>query len=148
MGEPRSDHPISAGQISLPESFHTDPFEVVADPSMSVDAKRALLAGWASDARAVQDHPALRQLDSGAIVEIDAVLDALKRLDGIEDPTLAHFQVHRRRRPSGTRQGHGRPTRWRFWRGDDDDDPPPCPAAAAPWKPLPTLDAMATVKVA
>src|SRR5690349_6463653 len=62
-------------------AFYVSPRDVLQDPSMTVDEKRALLASWASDARAVTDAPALRQLENGAIVFIDDVLDALKQLD-------------------------------------------------------------------
>jgi hypothetical protein len=42
--------------------------------------KQTILASWASDARAVADAPSLRQLDDGAILDIDAILEALKKL--------------------------------------------------------------------
>src|SRR3954464_15822116 len=59
----------------------SSPTSVVLDPTMTVDEKRSLLASWASDARAVPDHPALRRLDNGGLVEIDDILGALKQLD-------------------------------------------------------------------
>jgi hypothetical protein len=89
------------------------PDAVVADPTMTTARKRELLASWASDARAVENAPAWRRLDHGALVAIDDVLDALKALD----------RVGVRRRPG---------------REDDDDDPPAAPAMAMP-RPLPPL---------
>jgi hypothetical protein len=107
---------------------------------MSLHDKRATLADWASDARAVRDHPALRQLDTGVVLDIDAILGALKRLDGTQEQHRA-FNVrspdskHLGKSPDGERRWA-----WKFWE-DDDDDPPPCPAAAVPWRPRPILDA-------
>ena len=43
--------------------------------------KKAVLASWISDARAVESAPSLRRLDSGAVVEVDAILRALVLLD-------------------------------------------------------------------
>jgi len=123
---------------------HTDPFGVVDDPNMSIAEKRALLADWASDRRAVLDHPALRRLDTGELVDIDAVLDALKRLDSLE----VHQQWPALRRRPRDRQAKGGRVTWSFWKDDDDDDPPPCPAAAKPWKPSPLLDAANALMVA
>lgn len=60
--------------------FHR-PEQVVADPSLTVEDKRALLAFWASDIHAVPDAPALRRLENGSTIEIDAILQALKSLD-------------------------------------------------------------------
>lgn len=80
------------------------PEDVLNDRRLSPQAKRALLADWASDARAVAGAPALRRLDSGAVIGIDVILGALARIDG--------------------RCGSAS--------GNDDDDPPPAGAAALP----------------
>lgn len=104
-----------------------DPNDVVDNPEMTRDEKRALLASWASDARAVPNQPPLRQLESGAFVTIDAVLGALKRLDDVDH----------RVRPSvpdeEPREGHwSRLSRqWRRGSRDDDDDDPFSPARCA-----------------
>lgn len=61
----------------------THPSEVLGHPALSRAEKRALLAAWASDACAVEGRPAWRQVpESGALVPIDAILDALQSLDG------------------------------------------------------------------
>ncbi|HTJ58033.1 MAG TPA: hypothetical protein VL418_10770 [Devosiaceae bacterium] len=103
------------------------------------EEKRATLASWASDARAVENAPALRRLDDGTLVSVDAILEALRHLDAIEDAgTRASRPIAERRR---------RPLRWRpkfrRHRRDDDDDPPPCPAAATLPRPVPILDGAA-----
>src|SRR3954471_3292783 len=111
------------------------PRDLVRDPSMTLEEKRSLLASWASDARAVPNHPALRRLDDGRLVTIDDVLDALKALDRLQ-PCSVHFEE---RRTTSIRPGH-----WsrlaRLWRrshdDDDDDDPPPAPASIRPNQPV------------
>lgn len=102
---------------------------------MSTNDKRALLASWASDARAVPNCPALRRLDDGNLVLIDDVLDALKMLDG---------EPSRRAGPSDeqtTSLGRGHWSRLarhrrRHRNDDDDDDPPTAPASAWPFNPV------------
>jgi len=124
------------------------PNHVVTDPSMALSEKRALLASWASDARAVPNYPALRQLDSGHLITIDSVLAALKRLDETTDNSdRPNRQTHRQTATS--RKGH-----WsrisRLWRRrssfDDDDDGPSSPAPAGIIPPLPVLDGAAAAK--
>jgi hypothetical protein len=61
------------------------PDEVLADPRMSTDEKRALLASWASDARGVPGLPSMRQLEDGSLVDVDEILHALKALDASDD---------------------------------------------------------------
>jgi hypothetical protein len=60
-----------------------DPLEVVAHPVLDTSAKRAILASWASDACAVENLPNWRKLpETGALVPLDDILDALRALDG------------------------------------------------------------------
>ena len=139
----------SGSKYARPE--HPD--DVLTATHLTVDEKRAILASWASDARAVTDAPALRKLDDGQLVEIDEILAALKQLDDTEDedesslanlvPTRMRAAITRRRQRSLKGERRFR----RFWRDDDDDDPPPCPVAARPWPILP-LDAPEAVQAA
>ena len=106
------------------------PDEVVSDPNMSPAEKRALLASWASDVRAVPGAPARRQLEDGSHVEIDDILGALQALEaGGAAPssrtreTLSRL-AERRRRPVA----HDWQRILRRRSRDDDDNPPPCPA--------------------
>jgi hypothetical protein len=64
------------------------PHEVLTYPGLSLGEKRGLLASWASDARAVESHPALRCLPGSKAepVPVDEVLDALLALDGSPAP--------------------------------------------------------------
>jgi hypothetical protein len=79
-------------------AFRT-PMEVVNDPDMTVQEKRAILSSWASDACAVEASPDLRQPPSAPVVRFDDIMDALKRLDGeaAEKPTYGKF-INRARR--------------------------------------------------
>jgi hypothetical protein len=115
------------------------PDDVMSNLQLTLAQRREILASWASDARAVHDMPALRQLDNGAIVRVDDVFRALNALDdnvrfGQHISGLPGSLVQRQRR---------RPVSWpkiELWRWsrDDDDDPPPCPAviARSPRSPL------------
>jgi hypothetical protein len=55
--------------------------DVVRDPDLTLNEKRAILASWASDACAIEAAPALRANVSGSVVRWDDVMDALRILD-------------------------------------------------------------------
>jgi hypothetical protein len=58
------------------------PRDVVNDPDLTLNEKRAILASWASDACAIEAAPALRRAPGGARpVSIDEILEALRSLD-------------------------------------------------------------------
>lgn len=71
-----------------PAAAFDHPMEVVKDPDLTRHEKRAILTSWASDARAVESAPALRQLTSdGKLVTIDDIAAALRQLDK-DDPAV------------------------------------------------------------
>jgi hypothetical protein len=78
------------------------PGDVVANPDLTLDEKRAILASWASDACAVEVAPALRCPPGGMRpVSVDAILDALRDLDkAAAEPPGAAWLRRRLRRPS------------------------------------------------
>jgi len=77
-----ADNIIDLNAILHPGSVYEHPRDVVADPSISLGEKRAILASWASDAAAVASNPALREPPgSRRRVTIDDVLKALSALD-------------------------------------------------------------------
>lgn len=116
-----------------------DPIHIVDHPTLAVPEKRSLLASWASDARAVPNSLSLRRLDDGRLVTIDAVLDALKRLDAIgPGSTAANDRPHQEPSARALRPGHWSRLSRRWRRGRDDDDDPP-PAVVADLPRLPTL---------
>jgi hypothetical protein len=111
-------------------AIHTHPDDIVNDPELSVAEKRAVLASWISDARAVENAPSLRRLDSGAVVEVDAILQALDSLD----QHATSLTEHRKWQPPLGRRHRAISRLLRrigpaLRLGDDDDDPPPAPAA-------------------
>jgi hypothetical protein len=115
-------------------SVFTHPDHLLNAPDLTAAEKRAVLASWISDARAVVDAPTLRQLDSGAIVDIDELLRALKALDNLSDaPTDGAATLnHMRSARSAAALIQLRSRHSRRVTTDDDDDPPPRPAAAMP----------------
>lgn len=65
-----------------PAQAFEHPRDVVGDPDLTVNEKRAILAAWASDACAVEAVPALRRPPGGQrLVAVDEILDALRALD-------------------------------------------------------------------
>jgi hypothetical protein len=64
-----------------PADAFSHPQEIVCDPDLSINEKRAILASWASDACAVEAMPSLRKSPAGATVTFDDIMDALKELD-------------------------------------------------------------------
>jgi hypothetical protein len=58
------------------------PMDVVNDPDMTTQEKRAILASWASDAHAVEAAPELRQVGAAPPVRLEDIMSALKSLDG------------------------------------------------------------------
>jgi hypothetical protein len=64
-----------------PAAAFARPSDVVNDPDLTLNEKRAILASWASDARAAEENPLLRLSDGGATASWDEVMTALKELD-------------------------------------------------------------------
>jgi hypothetical protein len=108
------------------------PDEVVSDLRLTHTEKRETLAFWASDVHAVPGAPALRQLDGGAVVHIDDVLQALSSLNegADEAPQLSRSPASFGIRLPQLRTHSGAVMR-QSWSDDDDDDPPPCPVVSA-----------------
>jgi hypothetical protein len=136
--QPRQ-HPGSpAPAQSLGGAVYRRPDDVTRDPTLTTAEKRAVLASWISGARAIENAPALRQIDSGAVVQVDAILQALASLD---ERTPRRGDDRKRRAPPGrTRSAI---SRWFSRVGlpkgandDDDDPPPPAPAGfGLPYRP-------------
>jgi hypothetical protein len=77
------DNVFDINALLQPGTVFDHPREVLADASLSVSEKRAILASWASDASAVASCPSLRAPASlKAPVTIDEILAALCELDG------------------------------------------------------------------
>ena len=68
-------------ELLHPAQAFERPSEVVNDPDLTLNEKRAILASWASDACAVEAAPALRAAPRGEPVRFDEIIDALRTLD-------------------------------------------------------------------
>ena len=82
-----------------PGDVFRHPREVLTYPGLSTAEKRAILASWASDARAVESCPALRCLPGcrAEPVPLDAILAALQALD--EEPVARLAEPEKPRLP-------------------------------------------------
>ena len=98
-----------------PAQAFSHPTDVVNDPDLTLNEKRAILASWASDACAIESVPALRRAPpkGGRPVAFDDVMDALRALDARAAETSSRYRrVVRRRRILGrgsSQSGHGQP---------------------------------------
>ena len=88
-----------------PAQAYNHPSEVVDDPDLTLNEKRAILASWASDACAIEAAPALRPAAKGGQVRFDDIMEALRALD-------KQAKGARYRNPFGARWTHK----------DDDND--------------------------
>jgi hypothetical protein len=76
-----SDTGFDLDALLHPAQAFEHPSNVVNDPDLTLNEKRAILASWASDACAVEAAPALRQGPNGKHVAFDDVMEALRSLD-------------------------------------------------------------------
>ena len=85
-----------------PAQAFEHPSEVVNDPDLTLNEKRAILASWASDACAMEAAPALRCIPGRKEpVRFDDVMDALRALDRearITTAIVPHPSVRRAKR--------------------------------------------------
>lgn len=80
---PANSDPVDFDLSSLlhPAQAFSHPRDVVDDPDLTLNEKRAVLASWASDACAVEAAPSLRRAPGGSItVSVDEILEALREL--------------------------------------------------------------------
>ena len=89
----RTDKNVSLDELLHPANAFGHPSEVVDDPDLTLNEKRAILASWASDACAIEAAPELRA-GPRAPVAFDDVMEALRTLD---KETNAKDSAHYRR---------------------------------------------------
>ena len=78
----RDEFELDLDDLLHPAQAFEHPAQVVSDPDLTLNEKRAILASWASDACAVEAAPALRCAPGGRRpVSVDDILDALRSLD-------------------------------------------------------------------
>jgi hypothetical protein len=94
-----------------PAQAFSHPSDVVNDPDLTLNEKRAILASWASDACAVGSTPALRRVPNGSrTVGFDEIMDALRALDKQAREAAGsdrYRRVLRRHRIFGRDRGRG-----------------------------------------
>src|SRR3954468_797815 len=80
--ETKNEDSFDLDELLHPAQAFAHPSDVVNDPDLTLNEKRAILASWASDACAVESAPALRHAPHGGRrVGFDEVMDALRALD-------------------------------------------------------------------
>lgn len=96
-------------QLLHPGSAFDHPRDVVADPDLTLNEKRAILASWASDACALEATPSLREIRKGRVVSFDDIMDALRALDGDWAKSVSRYDrtARRRRATSGRHSSEG-----------------------------------------
>ncbi len=72
--------------LVTPALAFNHPNDVLEHPGLTDAERRAILASWASDARAVESAHWMRRLDNGSMVPLSEALDALRKLDGEASP--------------------------------------------------------------
>jgi hypothetical protein len=86
-------------QVLNPAAVFNHPRDVLNDPDLSKQEKRAILSSWASDACAVDSMPALRQPPGDkAPVSFDDIVDALRSLDDDPPPRPGGLAMRLKRR--------------------------------------------------
>jgi hypothetical protein len=108
----RADKCFDIDELLHPASAFRDPLEVVNDPDLTLNEKRAILASWASDACAIEAAPELRSSPSGTRVRFDEIMEALRTLDKQANGHSYRRVLHKRgavRRGGNNRSGAGTP---------------------------------------
>jgi hypothetical protein len=97
-------------ELLHPARAFNHPSEVVNDPDLTLNEKRAILASWASDACAVEAAPAFRK-GPKVPVHFDDIMEALRALDKQANASRYRnpFGLRSRRRLSHSDDDGGRP---------------------------------------
>lgn len=99
---------VDLDRLLNPAAVFDHPADVLNDPDLSKQEKRAILSAWASDACAVQCLPGMRVLpDSKSPVTFDDIIDALKSLDDDPEPPRPGGASARSRLPWWRRRRRG-----------------------------------------
>lgn len=77
----RFDERAGFDDLLHPARAFARPSDVVDDPDLTLNEKRAILASWASDACAAESNPVVRETADGGTARWDDIMDALKELD-------------------------------------------------------------------
>jgi hypothetical protein len=106
----RTSDDYDLNQLLHPAQAFGCPSEVVNDPDLTLNEKRAILASWASDACAIEAAPDHRSNALGAPVRFDDIMEALRTLDRQANGARYRRVLHDRRgllRREPTRRSNG-----------------------------------------
>jgi hypothetical protein len=105
----RTNDDFSLDQLIHPGNAFNQPSEVVEDPNLTLNEKRAILASWASDACAIEAAPELRARPQGTPVRFEDIMEALRTLDmqtnGDKYRRVLHRRLQRSNRDGETNTG-------------------------------------------
>ena len=109
--EQNNEESFDLDDLLHPAQAFSHPVDVVNDPDLTLNEKRAILASWASDACAIESVPALRRAPTkgGRPVAFDDVMDALRALDARAAETSSRYRRVLRKRRIWPRQQPERP---------------------------------------
>jgi hypothetical protein len=102
--EIRVDGKFDLDALLHPARAFAHPMDVVRDPDLTLNEKRAILASWASDACSVEAAPELRVTTTGRLVRWDDIMHALRTLDreaGQYGKPLPHYKRVLARKDAG-----------------------------------------------
>jgi hypothetical protein len=104
-GFEEDDEILDLDSLLHPGRVWEHPSQVVNDPNLTLNEKRAILASWASDACAIEAAPGLRRAPgSKSPVRFDDVMEALLTLDKEarqqRDNSARYRRIVRKERPS------------------------------------------------
>lgn len=93
----RDNEVFDLDELLHPAQAFNHPLDVVRDPDLTLNEKRAILASWASDACAVEAAPPLRCAPgSSKPVPFDEIIDALRTLDRQANEGISRKPRYRR----------------------------------------------------
>jgi hypothetical protein len=104
----RSRDKFELDELLHPAQAFGHPSDIVNDPDLTLNEKRAILASWASDACAVEAAPKLRSAPNSSTVLFDDIMDALRALDKHVNADKYRRVLHRRRIFARRRSGSDR----------------------------------------
>jgi hypothetical protein len=93
----RTNDDFSLDELLHPANAFDHPCEVVEDPDLTLNEKRAILASWASDACAIEAAPELRARPRGTPVRFEEIMEALRTLDKQANGDKYRRILHRKR---------------------------------------------------
>lgn len=93
------DRVLDLESLLHPAAAFNHPKDVVKDPDLTLNEKRAILTSWASDTCAIEAVPALRRAPDGKkTVLFDEIIEALRELRAPQMPPRNYRKVLEKQR--------------------------------------------------